>query len=193
MVQIPEVCDENSEAYKAGYKNICEIGKERIRRAGAKIRESMTQNDSLFSSNTPDLDTGFRVFKVADSNMNDVERVPREFTQKALPEFAENIKQERSGLDLLFGCALDWGLTLSMPYSSVKVDGCTVQTYTEGDTIDLMACFDEKIPQSVFKFIAKQKPNRVVFRDSSFKDSPSKINAETLIKTLSPETEIKVI
>ena len=193
MVQIPEECNEKSEAYKAGYKNICEIGKERIRRAGAKIKESMTQSDSLFPSYAPALDTGFRVFKVADSNMNDVERVPRELTQKALPEFAENIKAERTGLDLLFGCALDWGLSLSMLYSSEQVDGYTVHTYTEGDTIDLMACFDEKIPQSVFKFIAKQKPNRVVFRDSCFIDSPSKINAETLIKTLSPDTEIKVI
>lgn len=192
MVQIPEECDEKSEAYKAGYKNICEIGKERIRRAGAKIKESMAQDDSLFSSNTTGLDTGFRVFKVADSNMKDVEIQLNLYTQNKLGKMVENIKPDRTALDLLFGSALEWGYELTLPYTSQQVDGCTIHTYSTGEKV-LMACFDKNIPESVFRYIAKQTPKCAVFRDCCFEDCPSKINAEEIIKTLSPDTDVRVI
>ncbi|MDO4219201.1 MAG: site-specific DNA-methyltransferase [Synergistaceae bacterium] len=189
MVQLPEKCDEKSEAYKAGYKNICEIGKERIRRAGAKIKEEMKQNSTLHSPNST-LDTGFRVFKLDDSNMNDVYYSPDEYNQGKLKDLESNIKSDRTDLDLLFGCLLDWGLPLSMPYTSEKIDGFTVHTYNDGD---LIACFDENVPESVIKEIAKRKPLRAVFRDSSFENSPAKINVEEIFKLLAPDTRVKVI
>ena len=192
MVQIPEVCDEKSEAYKAGYENICEIGKERIRRAGAKIKESMAQDDSLFSSSAPGLDTGFRVFKVADSNMNDVDIQLSLYSQDKLDQMVENIKPDRTALDLLFGSALEWGYELTLPYTSQQVDGYTIHTYSTDDKV-LMACFDKNIPESVFRYIAKQTPKCAVFRDCCFEDCPSKINAEEIIKTLSPDTDVRVI
>jgi adenine-specific DNA-methyltransferase len=183
MVQLPEKTDEKSEAYKAGYKNICEIGKERIRRAGAKIKEEnplVTQN----------LDMGFRVLKLDDSNMNDVYYSPNEYNQQTLDMFESNVKSDRTDLDLLFGCLLDWGLPLSLPYRSEEIDGCTVHNYNDGD---LIACFDENIPDSVIKEIAKKQPLRAVFRDSSFADSPSKINVGEIFKLLAPDTRVKVI
>jgi adenine-specific DNA-methyltransferase len=183
MVQLPEKTDEKSEAYKAGYKNICEIGKERIRRAGAKIKEEnplVTQN----------LDTGFRVLKLDDSNMNDVYYSPNEYNQQTLDMFESNVKSDRTDLDLLFGCLLDWGLPLSLPYRSEEIDGYTVHNYNDGD---LIACFDENIPDSVIKEIAKKQPLRAVFRDSSFADSPSKINVGEIFKLLAPDTRVKVI
>lgn len=183
MVQLPEHCDEKSEAYKAGYKNICEIGKERIRRAGKKIKEENPLT-------TQNLDVGFRVLKLADSNMNDVYYTAGEYSQNLLTQLESNVKADRTDLDLLFGCLLEWGLPLSMPYTSETVDGCTVHTYNEGD---LIACFDENIPDSVIKEIAKRQPLRAVFRDSSFKDSPSKINVGEIFKMLAPDTRVKVI
>ena len=101
-----------------------------------------------------------------------------------------NIKEDRTDLDLLFGCLLEWGLPLSLPYSSETIDGCTVHNYNDGD---LIACFDENVPESVVKTIAKKKPLRAVFRDSSFEDSPSKINVGEIFKLLAPETRVKVI
>ncbi len=183
MVQLPEKTDEKSEAYKAGYKNICEIGKERIRRAGAKIREENPMT-------TESLDIGFRVLKLSDSNMQDVYYSPAETSQAMLAGFESNIKEDRTDLDLLFGCLLDWGLPLSMPYSSEQIDGVTVHTYNGGD---LIACFDKNIPESTIKTIAKRQPLRAVFRDSSFADSPSKINVGEIFKMLSPDTRVKVI
>ena len=180
MVQLPEKTDESSEAYKAGYKNICEIGKERIRRAGAKIK----------SETGADIDYGFRVLKLDDTNMQDVYYTPAETTQTMLAGFESNIKPDRTDLDLLFGCLLDWGLPLSMPYSSEQIEGVTVHTYNDGD---LIACFDKAIPESVIKTIAKRQPLRVVFRDDSFADSPSKINVSEIFKMLSPDTRVKVI
>ena len=183
MVQLPEITDEKSEAYKAGFKNICEIGKERIRRAGKKIVEEHPEvADSL--------DIGFRVLKLDDSNMNDVYYNPSEYSQGLLSRMESNVKADRTDLDLLFGCLLGWGLPLSLPYSSEKIEECTVHNYNDGD---LIACFDEKIPDSVIKEIAKQKPLRAVFRDSSFADSPSKINVGEIFKLLSPDTRVKVI
>ena len=183
MVQIQEPCNEKSEAYRAGYKNICEIGKERIRRAGAKIKEEK-------SVTTKDLDVGFRVLKLDDSNMNDIYYSAGEYTQDMLSMLESNIKPERTDLDLLFGCLLEWGLPLSMPYMSEQINGCTIHTYNEGD---LIACFDENIPDSVIRVIAKRQPLRAVFRDSSFNSSPAKINVGEIFKTLAPHATVKVI
>lgn len=183
MVQLPEPTDEKSEAYKAGYKTICEIGKERIRRAGAKIKEESPLT-------TGELDTGFRVFKLDDSNMKDVYFAPAEIDQQMLLDMESNIKEDRTDLDLLFGCLLEWGLPLSMPYTSESIDGCTVHTYNDGD---LIACFDSNIPESVIKAIAKRKPLRAVFRDSCFENSPQKINVGEIFKLLAPDTRVKVI
>lgn len=183
LVQFPEVCDERTEAFKAGYKNICEIGKERIRRAGEMIINEMRGIN-------PKLDTGFRVLKVADSNMNDVYYSAGDYTQGLLPMLESNIKPDRTDLDLLFGCVLDWGLPLSLPYTSEEIDGCTVHTYNDGD---LVACFNENVPESVIKEIAKRQPLRAVFRDSSFASSPAKINVGEIFKMLAPDTSVKVI
>ena len=181
MVQLPEPCAEKSEAFKAGYPNICEIGKERIRRAAKKI-----------SSENPgkSFDGGFRVFKLDDTNMTDVYYSAGEYSQDMLSLLESNIKPDRTDLDLLFGCLLEWGLPLSMPYSSKQIEGCTVHTVGDGD---LIACFDENIPDSVIKEIAKRQPLRAVFRDSSFADSPAKINVGEVFKMLAPDTRVKVL
>ena len=188
MVQLPELCDEKSEAYKAGYKNICEIGKERIRRAGDMIvndKRSVAGGSLKYADDpTCGLDIGFRVFKLDDSNMKDVYYAADDYDQRNLLNMISNIKEDRSDLDLLFGCLLDWGLPLSMPYRSEQIDGCTVHIYNDGD---LIACFDTNIPESVVKEIAKRKPLRAVFRDSSFADSPSKINVFEIFKLYMPE------
>ena len=183
MVQLPEVTDNNSEAFKAGYSNICEIGKERIRRAGTKIKEERPLT-------TQDLDIGFRVFKLDDSNMNEVYYAAGDYTQDILTMLESNLKPDRTDLDLLFGCLLEWGLPLSMPYRSEKIEGCTVHTYNDGD---LIACFEENIPETVIKEIAKRQPLRAVFRDSSFDGSPAKINVGEIFKMLAPDTRIKVL
>ena len=177
MVQLPEKCDEASEAYKAGYKNICEIGKERIRRAGDKIKSESPMT-------TQDLDIGFRVLKLDDTNMKDVYYAPDDYDQGMLAGLESNIKDDRTDLDLLFGCLIDWGLPLSLPYKSEQLGGCTVHTYNDGD---LIACFDANIPESVVKEIAKRKPLRAVFRDSGFASSPEKINVFEIFKLYMPE------
>ena len=177
MVQLPEKCDETSEAYKAGYKNICEIGKERIRRAGEKIKAESPMT-------TQDLDIGFRVLKLDDTNMKDVYYAADDYSQDMIAGLESNIKDDRTDLDLLFGCLIDWGLPLSLPYRSEQMDGCTVHTYNGGD---LIACFDANIPESVVKTIAKRKPLRAVFRDSGFASSPEKINVFEIFKFYMPE------
>ena len=177
MVQLPEKCDEASEAYKAGYKNICEIGKERIRRAGEKIKSESPMT-------TQDLDVGFRVLKLDDTNMKDVYYAPDDYDQGMLAGLESNIKDDRTDLDLLFGCLIDWGLPLSLPYKSEQLGGCTVHTYNDGD---LIACFDTNIPESVVKEIAQRKPLRAVFRDSGFASSPEKINVFEIFKLYMPE------
>ena len=181
MVQLPEKCDEASEAYKAGYKNICEIGKERIRRAGDKIQ-----------SEHPDakLDTGFRVFRVDESNMEDVYYHPEELTQTMLGGMVSNIKPDRTDLDLLYACLLDWGVEISLSHTQEVIDGCTVHNVDNGA---LCACFDERVPLSVIDYMAKQQPLRAVFRDSSFAADDSKINVTEIFKNLSPDTKVKVI
>lgn len=176
MVQLQQPCEEQDEAYKAGYKNICEIGKERIRRAGEKIKAEHPQAAGL--------DVGFRVFKLADSNMKDVYYAADAYEQKDLMDMVSNIKEDRTAQDLFFGCLLDWGLPLSLPYRSEALDGCTIHIYNEGD---LIACFDKNIPESVVKAIAKRKPLRAVFRDAGFADSPAKINVFEIFKCYMPE------
>lgn len=177
MVQLPELCDEKSEAFKADCKNICEIGKKRIRRAGEKIK---AEN----SLTTKDLDVGFRVLKLDDSNMKDVYYAADDYDQRSLLDMVSNIKDDRDDLDLLFGCLLDWGLPLSLSYKSEQIEGCTVHTYNDGD---LIACFDANIPESVVRAIAERKPLRAVFRDSGFADSPAKINVFEIFKLYMPE------
>lgn len=185
MVQLPEKCDEASEAYKAGYKNICEIGKERIRRAGEKIlKEQLANNNSTLNSPNSKLDIGFRVLKLDSTNMKDVYYAPSDYDQDFLTQMESNIKDDRTDLDLLFGCLIDWGLPLSLPYKSEQIDGCTVHTYNDGD---LIACFDANVPESVVKEIAKRKPLRAVFRDSGFESSPEKINMFEIFKLYMPE------
>ena len=180
-VQLPEETDTNGTAYKAGYHNICEIGKERIRRAAIKIAEE--HPDAKF-------DGGFRVLKLDDTNMKDVYYAPADYQQNLLDMLESNIKEDRNDLDLLFGCLLEWGLPLSLPYLSERIDGCTVHNYNDGD---LIACFDENIPDSVIKIIAKRQPLRAVFRDSSFAGSPAKINVTQIFKELAPDTSVKVL
>lgn len=185
MVQLPEKCDEKSEAYKAGYKNICEIGKERIRRAGEKIlKEQLANNNSTLNSPNSKLDIGFRVLKLDSTNMKDVYYAPCDYDQDSLHQLESNIKDDRTDLDLLFGCLIDWGRPLSLPYKSEQIDGCTVHTYNDGD---LIACFDANVPESVVKEIAQRRPLRAVFRDSGFASSPEKINMFEIFKLYMPE------
>lgn len=183
MVQYPEECVDGTEAKKNGFKTICELGKERIRRAGKAIAEENT----LLSQS---LDIGFRVLKLADSNMSDVYYSPNEYSQDMLLMLESNVKSDRNDLDLLFGCLLEWGLPLSLPYNSEQIEGYTVHNYNDGD---LIACFEEDVPDSVIKEIAKRQPLRAVFRDSSFANSPSKINVEEIFKLMAPDTRVKVI
>lgn len=179
MIQIPEECIEGSYGAKAGYSNICEIGIQRIKLAGEKI-----------SKENEHTDVGFRVLEVDDSNMKDVYYVANDYSQDLLSLMESNIKSDRNGVDLLFGCLLEWGLLLSLPYTTEDIDGFRVHNYNEGD---LIACFDENIPDSVIKAVAKMQPLRAVFRDSSFVNSPSKINVGEIFKFMAPDTTIKVI
>ena len=172
MVQLPEVTDEKSEARKAGYNTICEIGKERIRRAGKKIKEEAGEKAA-------NLDTGFRVFKCEDSFMNDVYFAPSELKQEDLFSQIENIKDGTSDLSLLFGCMLDWGVQLSLPLSHFTIAGKTIHNVNDGD---LVACFAEDINEDVISAIAELSPLRVVFRDSCFSESAFKMNLFELFK-----------
>lgn len=162
---------------------ICSIGKERIRKTGFELKFKNLEEYQEF-------DIGFRVFKLDASNMNDVYYNPAEYSQNLLSMLESNVKSDRTDLDLLFGCLLEWGLPLSLPYSSEEIEGYTVHNYNDGD---LIACFDENVSDSVIKEIAKRQPLRAVFRDSSFADSPSKINVGEIFKLLAPDTRIKVL
>ena len=171
LVQIQEETDEKSEAYIAGFKNICEIGKERIRRAGKKIKEEHPE--------AKDLDIGFRVFKCDDSNYKDVAFAPKDYSQESLDLFVDNIKGDRTDLDLLFDCMLRWGITLDLPMTSTKVDGCKIHNVNEGA---LVACFDGVVTEAVIDAIAEMYPAKVVFRDSSFEEAAQKMNIFELFK-----------
>ena len=183
LVQLPEHIDPQSDAGKGGFNSICEVGEERIRRAGKKVREAIPNT-------TQALDIGFRVFRIDDTNMTDVYYSADEYNQSMLSMLESNVKPDRTDLDLLFGCLLEWGLPLSLPYTSEKIEGYTVHTYNDGD---LIACFDEAISDSVIKEIARRQPLRAVFRDSSFAGSPAKINVGEIFKMLAPDTRVKVI
>lgn len=166
MVQLPEETPEDSEARKAGYNTLPEIAKERIRRAGKKIKEESPLT-------TADLDTGFRVFRLEEGNYEDVKLSPKDYNQDDLDLFLNNIKTDRNDLDLLFGCMLDWGVQLSLPMTQEVVDGKTIYTVNDGD---LVACFAENVSEDVVKAMAEKMPLRVIFRDSCFAQDADKIN-----------------
>lgn len=180
MVQLPELCDVSTEAFKSGYKTIAEIGKDRIRRAGKKIGEGKQ------------LDVGFRVLKIDTSNMADVYYSPDSLNNTELDLFVDNIKPERTAEDLLFQVMLDWGVDLALPISRQSIQDKDV-FFVDGNS--LVACFDASgsIDEAFVKELAKHEPLRVVFRDSGFKDSSVKINVEQIFKLLSPITEVKCI
>ncbi len=180
MVQLPEATDEKSEAFKAGYHDISEIGMERIRRAGDKIA---TEN--------PDkqIDTGFRVLRIDSTNMKDVYYTPAETTKASLLDSVDNIKQGRTEMDLLFGVMVDRGLKLDMPIETAVLNNITYYRVNNGD---LVACFADNLPENFIHEIANQKPDTVVFRDSSFAEPKDKINLTEIFKTISPKTEVYV-
>ena len=215
MVQLPQPIKSE------GFSTLCDIGKERIRRAGDMAKKALEEEGTAVRamekfkkehgtsmgfvyaewSDSPevvtakkkmadDLDIGFRVLKLDETNMEAVYYSAQEYDQQMLQKMESNIKPDRTDLDLLFGCLLEWGLPLSMPYRSEQMEGCTVHTYNVGD---LIACFDENIPESVIREIAKRKPLRAVFRDSGFATSPEKINVGEIFKLLAPDTRVKVI
>lgn len=176
MVQIPEPIDEFKGAHKAGFETLCDVGRERIKLVSKSVGIKV--------------DGGFRTLILDESNMNNVYYSAGEYSQDLLSMLESNVKSDRNSLDLLFGCLLEWGLPLSMPYSSESIEGFTVHNYNDGD---LVACFDKDVPDSVIKVIAKMQPLRAVFRDSSFANSPSKINVGEIFKLMAPETTVKVI
>lgn len=181
MVQLPEICDERSEAFKAGFTTIADFGKERIRRTGKKLRS----NSAI---TVPDLDVGFRVLKVDSSNMSDVYYAPDAVKQDQLELHTDNIKEDRTPEDLLFQVLVDWGVDLALPIAQQKIAGKTV-FFVDGNA--LAACFDPNITEDLVKELAKRKPLRVVFRDSSYDSDSTKINVAQVFKLLSPETEVK--
>ena len=183
MVQLPEACDEKSEAYKAGYKNICEIGKERIRRAGKKIKEESPLT-------TQNLDTGFRVLKLDSSNMLDVYYNPDKIEQTSIFDFKDNIKADRSAEDLLFQIMLDMGVTLSAKIEEKEINGTKVFT-VDGDF--LVACFADNLTDDTLTEIAKLKPRYAAFRDSSFANDSVAKNCEQIFATYSPNTKCTVV
>lgn len=174
MVQLPEETPEDSEARKAGYDTIPEIAKERIRRAGKKIKEESPLT-------TQNLDTGFRVFCLADSNFEEVKKAPAEYDQAQLDLFLNNVKSDRTDLDLLFGAMLSWGVQLSLPMTSEEVDGKMIYSVNDGD---LVACFADDITENIVKAMADKQPLRVLFRDSCFALDDAKINVFETLKQL---------
>lgn len=193
MVQLPEICDERSEARVAGFNTIADIGKERIRRAGKQIESDIIklQKQSELEKipiSTPDL--GFRVFKISDSNMKDVYYSSQGYKQSLLDDLINNIKDDRTHIDLLYGILLDWGLKLSLPFEIIIINSNTIYSVDKGTMI---ACFDSNISEHIVKEISKMKPTFAVFRDLSFNNIQDKINLEELFKNESPETIIKVI
>lgn len=193
MVQLPEFTDEKSEAYRAGYKTISDIGKERIRRAGEKIKAEVEEaNAKLKDGEEPKKlpDIGFRVLKVDSTNMKDVYYAASEVTQDLLTSIESNTKEDRTDLDLLYGVLVDWGLPLSLSHKMEEFEGVTIHTVDQGS---LIACFADAISENVVREIAKRQPLRVVFRDSSFAGSPEKINVTEIFRLLAPDTAVRVI
>jgi len=180
LVQLPEDLDKNSEAFKDGFKNICEIGKERIRQAAKKIKKETGAN----------IDYGFRVYRLDESNMKDIYYKPQDYKQEAMDLFADNVKTDRNADDLLAQVMLDWGLPLSLKIEQVKITGKQVFKVAENS---LYACFEKGIDEDFARAIAKDAPLRIVFRDNGFTNDTAKTNVKQLLKQLSPETEMKVI
>jgi len=187
LVQIPEICNEKSESFIAGYTTIAEISKERIRRAGKKIKEEN-------SLTAPDLDIGFRVLKIDTSNMAEVFYTPDAVTRDLLADQVDNIKSDRTAEDLLFQVMLDWGVDLALPVTKQSIQGKDV-FFVNKPPYDLIACFDNtgSINEAFVKELATHQPMRVVFRDAGFRDSAVKINVDQIFKLLSPGTEVKCI
>lgn len=183
MVQLPEKTDEKSEAFKAGYKNICEIGKERIRRAGKKIKEESPLT-------TQDLDTGFRVLKLDSTNMQDIYYSPKDISQADLFSQVDNVKPDRTSEDLLFQVMLELGATLDSKIETTTVAGKTIYNVAEGY---LVACFDQDVTDDVVKSIAQMQPAYAVLRDTSMKDDSTATNFEQIFKTYSPDTVTKIL
>ena len=183
MVQLPEETPEDSEARKAGYNTIPDIAKERIRRAGKKIKEESPLT-------TSDLDTGFRIFRLDEGNYEDIERSPKDWNQGQLNMFLNNIKSDRNDLDLLFGCMLDWGVQLSLPMTQDVVDGKTIYTVNDGD---MVACFAENVSEDVVKAMAEKMPLRVIFRDSCFAQDADKINIYETFKQIMDWSDQEVV
>ena len=177
LAQIAEPTKKSSKALQAGFKSITEIGLERIKQAGTKLSD---ENPLL----APNFDFGFRVFNLDDSNMKDVYYSPSDYSQGLVEMSESNIKEDRNDLDLFFGCILDWGLPLDLPYVSEKLGGYTIHNYNDGD---LIACLDENISNELVEEIASRQPMRAVFRDSSFENSPEKINVFEIFKKYMPE------
>lgn len=180
LVQLPEIIDESNLAVSLGYKNICDIGKERIRLAAKKIKEETAA----------DIDYGFRVYRLDEGNMQDVYYRPQDLEQGKMDLFGDNVKQDRTEDDLLTQVMLDWGLPLSLKIEQANVAGKNVFKVAENS---LFACFDKGIDEAFAKEIAKEKPLRIVFKDAGFKDDTAKTNVKQLLKQLSPETEMKVL
>jgi adenine-specific DNA-methyltransferase len=183
MIQLPEECPKSSEAFKSGYKTISEISKERIRRAGKFIKESILHEDW-------NKDVGFRVLKVDTSNMEDVYYSPDQVSQGSLDLLVDNIKADRTDEDLLFQVLLDWGVDLTLPIRKEAIQGKSV-FFVDDDA--LVACFDLRINEALIKELATKEPLRVVFRDDGFESDAVKINAEQIFKQVSPHTEVKAI
>nr|WP_297707284.1 site-specific DNA-methyltransferase [uncultured Butyrivibrio sp.] len=181
MVQLDQPCDEKSEAYKAGFETISSISAERIKLAGEKMKRENPESKA---------DVGYRFFRVDTSNMNDIYFSADRYSQGLVAAMESNIKEGRTDLDLLFGCLLDWNLPISCSYKTEEMEGVKVHLYNDGD---LIACFDENVPEAAVKEIAKRQPLRAVFRDSSFSNSPAKINVGEIFKLLAPDTTVKVI
>lgn len=180
LVQLPELTDKKSAAFKAGYVNICEIGKERIRKA---VEEIKIETEA-------EIDYGFRVYRLDESNMQDVYYKPQDYDQGQLDAFADNVKPDRSSDDLLAQILLDWGLPLSLPIEQVTIENKHVFKVAGNS---LYACFDTGIDEGFAKAVAKEKPLRIVFKDNGFKNDTAKENVKQLLKQLSPDTEMKVI
>lgn len=192
MAQLPEACDDKSESFKSGYKNICEIGKERIRRAGDKIVKEMTESKKqleIGKIEKTSIDIGFRVLKVDSTNMKDVYFAANQISQLGIDDMISNIKDDRTDLDLLYGVLLNWGLPLSLYHMTEKIDGVNVHTV---DKNALVACFADKVSENIVREIAKRQPLRVVFQDSSFVSSSDKINLLEIFKQYLRCTEDEV-
>jgi adenine-specific DNA-methyltransferase len=193
MVQIPQIIDENHIAFSEGIKTISQLGVERIKRVSTKIKEEKSQkakNDGLFAEFNDSQDYGFRVYRLDESNMQDVYYKPQDYTQSSLDLFADNVKVDRTSDDLLAQVMLDWGLPLNLKIETKEIRKKQVYMVAENS---LYACFDKGIDEDFAKELAAEKPLRVVFKDNAFKDDTAKTNVKQLLKQLSPTTEMKVI